>query len=259
MNRKMFDEKCNKLKELYSINSKHSNYQLLPDRLKALIGDDVVTVSRYEKARLEYILSKVNIAGKSILDIGGNCGYFTFELIDRGAGKVHYYEGNSVHSEFVKQASELFEIEGKIEITNDYFNFDKECRTRYDIVLCMNVLHHIGDDYGDKQISIDTAKDNIATQLVSLAYISDILVFQLGFNWKGDRELCLFNNGTKQELIEYVRDAVRNNFKILYIGIAEKYGSLITYKDLNDKNTCRIDELGEFLNRPLFILKSIKG
>jgi SAM-dependent methyltransferase len=257
MDKKLFDEQCNKLKELYSINSKHSNYQLLPDRLRALIGNDVVTVSRHEKARLEYILNKINICGKTVLDIGGNSGYFTFEFIDHGAGKVHYYEGNSVHAEFVKQASELLETEDKIKITNGYFQFDANYSSRYDVVLCMNVLHHIGDDYGSKALNIENAKKNIAMQLVSLASISDILVLQLGFNWKGNRELGLFANGTKQELIDFVSDIVRNHFEILNIGIADKNENEISYKDLNDMNIHRMDELGEFLNRPLFILKSI--
>lgn len=36
--------------------------------------------------------------GKSVLDIGGNSGFFTFELIEKGAKKIHYYEGNKAPS-----------------------------------------------------------------------------------------------------------------------------------------------------------------
>ena len=38
--------------------------------------------------------------------------------------------------------------------------------------------------------------------------------------------------------------------------IAEKTEDGLNYSDLNDRNIGRIDELGEFLNRPLFIMKS---
>jgi SAM-dependent methyltransferase len=248
----------NKLKELYSVNSKHSNYQQLSSRLKSIIGDqDIIINTRHEKERLDYIIDKVDVTDKTVLDIGGNSGYFTFELIDNGAQKVHYYEGNPIHSEFVRQAAEVLSVKDSIEITNDYFVFNEEYERKYDIVLCLNVLHHIGDDFGTKEITLEKAKQNIALQLKSLARISNILIFQLGFNWKGNRELGLFQNGTKKEMIDFVKTVTDNYFDFMKIGIAEMKDNVIKYEDLNDYNIERNDKLGEFLNRPIFILKSI--
>lgn len=258
MNNNSKKEQFDKLKELYSISSKHSNYQVLSSRLNSIIGDDGITIkTRHEKARLDYILSKIDIKDKTVLDIGGNSGYFTFELIDSGARKVHYYEGNSIHSKFVGQASEVLLVEDKLEITNDYFTFDKNYEHKYDVVLCLNVLHHIGDDYGTKELTLENAKKNITVQLRSLACLTDILVFQLGFNWKGNRELGLFENGTKKELIDFIKEVTDQYFDIINIGIADKSDNEIKYFDLNNHNIERKDELGEFLNRPLFVLKSI--
>ena len=106
-------------------------------------------------------------------------------------------------------------------------------------------------------MTIENAKQHIIIQLLSLKEKAEYIVFQLGFNWKGNRNLCLFENGTKQELIDFIKEEIKGVFEILHIGIAEKEDEQIVYKELNNNNINRDDSLGEFLNRPLFILKSI--
>jgi hypothetical protein len=67
----------------------------------------------------------------------------------------------------------------------------------------------------------------------------------------------LFANGTKRELIDFVRTGIDGIWDIEKIAVAEK-NTKIYYTDLNENNIERNDSLGEFLNRPLFILKSKK-
>jgi len=249
----------NVLIDLYSKTSKHSNYQILPDKLSAIVGDNIKVQTRCEKERLRFILDNIDVKGKNIVDIGGNSGYFSFELIEAGANKLFYYEGNKSHADFVQLAAKVLEIENKIEVFNRYFSFDNELlNKKVDIVLLLNVLHHVGDDYGNPQLSLQKAKEEILKQLNSLADKTDILVFQLGFNWKGNRNACLFENGTKEELIDFVKAGVQSSWEIQAIGIAETNNFAIEYKSLNEQNIQRQDSLGEFLNRPLFILKSSK-
>jgi len=241
----------------YSRNSKHSNYQVLSSKLQDIIElGEVETRTRFEVERLAYIIKKIQIQGKTILDIGGNTGFFSFEMLERGAKNVHYFEGNKEHAEFVKLATEYLKVEDKMKITNAYFPFDGSLNDIYDIILLFNVLHHLGDDYGDKKITIEEVKRKIAQQINSLSHNTDILVFQMGFNWKGDVGQCLFNNGTKKEMIEFLKNAVATNWDILDIGIAEKNNEVVKYVDLNEGNVERNDALGEFLNRPIFVLKS---
>jgi len=122
--------------------------------------------------------------------------------------------------------------------------------------LLLNVLHHVGDDYGDPSHSIESAKQNVLNSLSALAKRTKYLIFQLGFNWKGDILLPLFADGTKRELIEFVREGTKDSWVIRNIGIAESAGDKIIYNELDSKNIERRDSLGEFLNRPIFIMES---
>lgn len=248
------------LVNLYEKTSKHSNYQILSTRLSKFIDKNSLQIkSRFEKERLSYILSKIQVQGKTILDIGGNTGFFSFELIDSGAASVDYFEGNKDHADFVKEAANILN-ENKITVHNAYFSFSKAeifgSNSCYDISLLLNVLHHFGHDYGKSEAKIQEAKDEIIKQLNLMSRKAKTMVFQLGFNWKGDKTKPLFDKGTKLELIKFIEDGVESYWEILSIGIAEQMDEGIKYFDLNEKNIERNDKMGEFLNRPIFILQS---
>jgi len=59
-------------------------------------------------------------------------------------------------------------------------------------------------------------------------------------------------------MIRFIKEGSQDNWEILNIGVAESTKVGIKYIDLNKRNIRRDDSLGEFLNRPLFILKSKK-
>jgi len=245
--------------EKYSKNSKHSQYQILSNNLRKVVGGrGINTKTRFERERLDYILKKIRVTEKSILDIGGNTGFFTFELLEKGAKYVHYYDGNKEHADFVRLAAKVLHFEDKIKVTNKYISFNNKFKEMHDISILLNVLHHIGDDYGDKDITIEESKKTIINQLNSLKNNTTYLVFQLGFNWQGNKKKCLFEKGTKEEMIRFIKEGSQDNWEILNIGVAESTKVGIKYIDLNKRNIRRDDSLGEFLNRPLFILKSKK-
>ncbi|MEC9209209.1 MAG: class I SAM-dependent methyltransferase [Bacteroidota bacterium] len=251
-------DKIKELKEMYANTSKHSNYQILPAALESFITDeDINVVTRNEKARLKYFLENVEISNKKVLDIGGNTGYFTFEFLKHGASILEYYEGNEEHAQFVKLAAEVLGYEDNLIAYNEYYNFDKE--DHYDIILLLNVLHHLGDDFGDNQLSKEQVLELIIRHLKKVAKQTDVLIFQLGFNWKGNIDLPLFDNGIKQEMIDYILRNLRAEYEFIKIGVAEKAVNTVIYNDLNNKNIERDDSLGEFLNRPIFIMKSKKN
>ncbi len=247
-----------KLAALYAQQSKHSNYQVLPLALESILGNgNLTTKSRFERQRLDYILSKIQVRDKSVLDIGGNTGFFSFEVVAAGANTAQVYEGNAAHCEFVTLAAEVLGSE-KVSCINRYYDFPGENKEKFDVALLLNVLHHVGDDYFDSKIGISEARLEIIRQLNSMSSIVDTLVFQLGFNWRGDSRKPLFENGTKKELIKYVSDGVSGFWRVSSVGVAVKKGDSIVYEDLNSVNVARNDSLGEFLNRPIFILEAIK-
>ncbi|MED7788019.1 class I SAM-dependent methyltransferase [Francisella sp. 19X1-34] len=248
-------DKLKELKKMYESQSKHSQYQLLSNDLSKILNiSDISINSRYEKERLNFILEKVDLKNRKLLDIGGNTGYFSFEALSFGAKSVTYYEGNEKHANFVESAADLLAVQEKITIHKKYYDFVNS--EKYDATLLLNVLHHIGDDFGDDKLSIERAKKEMISLLYRALESSKILIFQLGFNWKGDPKLPLFKEGTKEELIEFITKGLNHNYKI-EIGIAEKIDNQIIYKNLNKKNIRRNDSLGEFLNRPIFIIRGI--
>jgi SAM-dependent methyltransferase len=241
--------------KFYSNRSKHSNYQALPRSLKKLIGEsEVQTKSRYEKERLRYILGHVYIKGKTVLDIGANTGFFSFELLDAGADRVTCYEGNKEHAEFLKLASKAIGRQDEVQVHDEYYLFDN--KDKYDVTLLLNILHHFGDDYGDQSAGKEKALAEMLKQLNELSLVSGTVVFQLGFNWHGDPAKPLFQNGTKKEVINFIEGGIKDSFDVSSIGVAVKRGGNVEYEELSDSNIERDDSLGEFLNRPIFILKS---
>lgn len=242
-------------KELYMASSKHSNYQILPSSLKGLVDDKgLVTKSRFERERLKYVLENINFKDKTVLDIGGNIGFFTFETSNAGAKKVDYYEGNKTHAEFVEKAVEMLGLRDKIEVFPEYYLFEQDIK-KYDVTYLLNVVHHLGDDFG-KSDSTEKAKIEIMSCVNHMAKITKLLIFQMGFNWCGNRDKCLFEHGTKMEMEEFIRKGTAKCWDITKIGVAVKKGCQIEYESINKENNQRQDELGEFLNRPIFIMKS---
>lgn len=252
-------QQIDELKQLYSENSKHSNYQILPSQLLRILGNDAIKVkSRFEQERLDFFLSKLDFEGQKILDIGGNSGFFSFESLANQAVSVHHYEGNQFHSQFVALAAKVLDLDSRMKVTNAYYTFDGSEKEKYDIILLLNVLHHLGDDYGDSSLGMEKSKAQIVQQLNSLATQTQYLIYQMGFCWKGNRDFLLFDDGTKQQMINFVSQGIRDNWEVQAIGIAEKQNGKIIYNMPNEQNIQRDDALGEFLNRPIFILKSIR-
>lgn len=246
-----------RLRILYHQTSKHSNYQVLAPVIRDLVGDMQIDVqSRFEDERMSFIEKNVVFRDKAVFDIGGNTGYFSFQALKFGSQHVHYFEGNAAHSQFVGCARDTVGLKDQMSVHNSYCDFQHDQLPKCDIGIVLNVLHHVGDDFGDGKMEIATAKEQMITKLNWLSGFARTLVFQVGFCWKGDRNLLLFENGTKTEMIDFIKEGITDHWKISAIGIAEKETSGIVYRPPSEQNLKRDESLGEFLNRPLFILSS---
>ena len=258
----MTDNEIDELKKLYNTNGWHSQYQRMPQFLNELQGIEAIK-PKYEKERMDYVLEKVGNQFQRVLDIGGNSGYFTFESIRlfQSAEKVivDYYDGSKSHADFVRLSAKILDLSNQVNVHKIYYTIDTPVPDNgaYDIAYCMNVVHHMGRDFykcNDKTI----IKDEIIKYLNSLSSVTKILVFQMGYNWQGDINNCLFDNGTKKEMEDYLLSGIKGYWNILGIGIAEREDGNYYYRDVSEQNNIRIDDFGEFLNRPLFILETRK-
>ncbi len=249
-----------RLQELYEVKSKHSNYQILSPKISSLLGENEINIkSRFEKERYDFIRNSVELKDRKIIEIGGNTGYFSFEAIDL-CSSVTFIEGNKEHCEFVSECISELGIESKFKVINSYFDFNEK-ENKNDVAICLNVVHHFGDDFGSDFSIFDKVKvkDRISSCISNLVSNFETVIFQMGFCWKGNRELLLFDNGTKNEMIDFVKKALPLSSKISHIGIASKFDDKVIYESPNDDNVLRNDSLGEFLNRPIFIInKTIK-
>jgi len=168
------------------------------------------------------------------------------------------YEGNSTLAEFIGLASRVLGVSDQITIHNRYLEPARfHPATRFDVTFLMNVLHHVGDDFGDPALGIDGARRLIADGIREMASKTKYMVFQLGYCWKGKREALLFANGTKQEQIDFVTSAANGCWKPLAIAIPQVTSAGLSYQPPSAENLVRNDALGEFLNRPLFVMESL--
>lgn len=240
--------------------SKHSQYQEIHPKLAAALGLDNSVFpgnSKFEAERWNWMRSQLDLTGLSVLDIGANTGFFSFAAIESGARYVIAIEGNASHAFFLRSASRILQIEKQFRAEESYFDFGNPGGYgKTDVIFCLNVLHHLGDDFDRASNCIDGAKRGIVSGLRALSFQAKYCWFQLGFNWKGNRTLPLFKNGIKTELIDFVGNCCANFWDVKTIGVYNPETK--AYEALNERLLERFDTCGEFLNRPLFLLKSAR-
>jgi len=207
----------------------------------------------FDSKRAEYIFNNLNFKSLKVLDIGADIGYFSFSAALSGASEVISIEGEEESSEFIKLQLKLLGMEGIVKVQDVQFDFDVEQNEKYDVILCLNVLHHVGRYFGDSNLTLEEAKEKLIEYLNLISYSTKYCWLQVGYNWKGDVKLPLFANGSKRELIEFVISNISNYWEVEKIAILND--KTMNYSS-DDHRMDRINELGEFGNRPLFLLKS---
>lgn len=235
-------------------------YQSFPEKIKKVLKLDanfykVEAVGHYEKERFSFIKKYIDFNDIEVLDIGANQGYFSFEAICSGASKALIVEGRKDYTDFISKLSNIMGYDIRVE--NSYLDFSKDLIGNYfSLIYNLNVIHHLGGDFGDGNLAKQQALKEMAETFKCLHDKSKYMIFSMGFNWKGDGNEPLFESGTKEELIRFVQDSIGDYYTVKAIGVAEKNNSIIEYRLLSEDNIKRDDSLGEFLNRPIFILES---
>jgi 2-polyprenyl-3-methyl-5-hydroxy-6-metoxy-1,4-benzoquinol methylase len=103
-------------------------------------------------------------AGKSVLDVGSYLGYFCQEALKRGASAAHGIEADP---EKVRQARALAEMNG-LAPTYSVGDIESAEVQPYDIVLLLNVLHHLFDPVGTLLRLAHVARDKLVLEVASI-------------------------------------------------------------------------------------------
>lgn len=246
------------LRALYDAHSKHSSYQLIHPSLLPLLGSkDGLPAGKHEAQRQQVFDRCLQYAGASVLDIGANTGYFSFAALAKGARRVVSQEGNVRHAEFIAAAAARMGVANRLTVRPQYYDFAAPAAEHYDICLCLNVLHHVGDDFGDQALTIDAARRQMLDAINRLSGSATTLMLQLGYNWKGRVAHPLWDGGTKAAQIEFVAAGTKDHWQIEEVLVVDPL--TLEYVPVHGDGYARIDKLGEFLNRPLFRMRSRAG
>lgn len=244
------------LRTLAVAQSKHADYQLLHPTVAALFGADVPSGrGRQEPERWAVMASQTPMRGRRVWDIGANTGYFTMAALAEGARRVVSQEGQRTHATFIADCAEALGVQERLEVRPAYCEFEPLTSAEpHDITLCLNVLHHLGDDFGRQDLDIGAALRAMRQALSALATHTHTLWLQLGFNWKGDVRHPLFHGGTKAEMMAFVHEACSDDWHTPQIWIYDAQAR--RFEPPRPATWARMDTLGEFLNRPLIRLNS---
>lgn len=180
--------------------------------------------------RFNYIKSKTNIINKNILDLGCGGGILTEKLAQHGA-KITALDKSK---ELIKIAkSRLIFSSIKINYLNiDIMNFLKKCQTKFDIIICMELLEHIENKQPIINLSKNILNEN-GTIIISslnkniLTYIKIILFGEFILK-KLHKNTHIFNKLIKLDEIK----KYENKLKITDIKEI-KYDSIFKYSKIN--------------------------
>ena len=203
------------LKKLYFDESKHSIYQNIPAFVQEALEYTVEIDERWrgDTARWQNLLQQVNFDQLEVIgDIGANTGFFSLSLAHRFPNlKVYAYESNANHHDFMNAIKSQFRMNNMV-VENKIVDLDNvENIHRHDCLLNYNVLHHAGVDFDRGRVTIDSFPQYAAAYLKKLSYKTKYMVFQMGFNWGGDKSKPLVPLNEDAEKVRFVGAILRNS------------------------------------------------
>lgn len=265
-------EMKDKILNYYSDGSKHSNYQNFPNFITRELGITALKDENWRGDSKRYQFIKENIIfpiGAIVGDIGANTGRFCLDFaMENKQSNFVAIEINENNANFIKMICDMFHIDN-VKVINESAgleNIDK--LPNLDIAFNMNVLHHSGVDFENSRVgNANELKNYIITYLKKCKEKCDIIVFQIGYNWGGNKSTPIVSPDHISEMIEYQKDiflqsgyeivniGLYHNIKKEYINVPVKSTKEQLQKFINDFS---MNLNSEFYKRPLFIIKNHK-
>ena len=263
----------NFLLERYNDGSKHSIYQNIPSFIEAELQLNPKLDNLWRSDTPRWNLLKDFFRENpfsNVADVGANTGYFSFNFAREFPGsKVTALELNENHADFIKKLADYFEVRNvqskceKITLEN-VKNFPV-----HDVILYMNIAHHIGHDFNPEVSNKNTLDKDITSILSGLSKKCTWMVFQMGYNWGGNKQKPIIELNDDLKKFSWTKDIFDNSgFEVAQTSIATKVGEVMEYREIDiavsdeqlqqQLNDLKVEENSEFFRRPFFILRSKK-
>lgn len=95
-----------------------------------------------DRAPSEERALQIDLTGRSLLDLGCKYGYFCHRALLRGATRVVGVDNNPESVRVARRIAELWDREIEF-VCGDFLDFEED--ERFDVVLFLNMLHHVVD------------------------------------------------------------------------------------------------------------------
>ncbi|HET7775671.1 MAG TPA: DUF1698 domain-containing protein, partial [Azospira sp.] len=170
---------------------KHGVYQQLPQFLSDDFGGIQAPIDerwRGDRSRLEYLRTRVQFSDLHVVDIGANTGFFSLTLAHDDGATVTAVEPDPANRDFLKAVGQHYGL-AKLSVSDAPVTLDTVANLpQSDLVLLLNVLHHAGDDFDGNYVASPAAlQDYMGDYLGRLAKTTKRMIFQLGYNWCGNK------------------------------------------------------------------------
>lgn len=273
------------LRQLYSDNSKHANYQNVPPFVRDALGyqESIDESWRGDSARYTYLLQEMDLQPhQTVADIGANTGFFVLTLAhSHPECRFVAYESHPNHVAFIRLVADAFELDN-ITIQDKAVDLAAiDDLPTFDVLLHLNVMHHAGHDFDSRLVNAPHAMDQYAqAYLRKLAEKASMLVFQMGYNWGGDKSRPIIDPHDQTEMVVWLCQLMdQTGWQIEELAFATRdEHSNIVYKNLpaglieiqqelsQDSMTLRqaireyhLEQFkGEFYRRPMVICRSAR-
>ena len=218
------------LRQLYNESSKHAQYQTIPDAIAERLGIQFEVNEAWRGDRPRYPLIRDFIREgphARVIDFGANTGFFSLSLAaDLPGAEVTACELNPTHARIIRLLAEVggYAAFNVTEQPADLIHVDRF--GRFDVALHLNILHHAGHDFDRADVpDRDSFVHYGQAYLRKLRATSDRLVFQMGYNWGGNKELPLVSKGDQAGKIIFTNRLLDSaGWEVLFIGLAERDG-----------------------------------
>jgi 2-polyprenyl-3-methyl-5-hydroxy-6-metoxy-1,4-benzoquinol methylase len=119
---------------------------------------DGPSISGNDRSYLDRVIFREDLTGKNILDIGSYYGYFCIEALKHGAKRAVGIEPRKANINVARSISSHLNVEPEY-IETDFESWETD--EKFDIILCLNVLHHMYDPIHALRKMVDMARDKI--------------------------------------------------------------------------------------------------